>query len=91
VFHLYVIETTKGNRDTALKFLNDQGVDAKCHYPIAIHKQEGFSWGKDAEIRGSVANSEWNAANCISLPMFPELTQDEIDYTIEQVRALDAK
>jgi dTDP-4-amino-4,6-dideoxygalactose transaminase len=91
VFHLYVIETNKGNRDEAIKFLNDQGVDAKCHYPIAIHKQEGFPWGKEAEIRGSVANSEWNAANCISLPMFPELTQDEIDYTIEKVRELDEK
>jgi len=29
-------------------------------------------------------NSEWNAANCVSLPMFPELTQAEIDYSIEK-------
>ncbi len=84
VYHLYVVETKNGKRDEMLKFLNDEGVDAKCHYPIAIHQQEGYPWGKEAEIVGSVANSEWNAANCVSLPMFPELTQDEIDYTIEK-------
>lgn len=84
VYHLYVVETLKGNRDGMLKFLNDEGVDAKCHYPIAIHQQEGYPWGKKAKICGKVKNSEWNAANCVSLPMFPELTQAEIDYTIEK-------
>jgi dTDP-4-amino-4,6-dideoxygalactose transaminase len=86
-FHLYVVETLKGNRDGMLKFLNEEGVDAKCHYPIAIHEQEGFPWGKDYRIVGDLKNAEWNAANCVSLPMFPELTQDEIDYTIEKVIA----
>jgi dTDP-4-amino-4,6-dideoxygalactose transaminase len=84
VYHLYVVETTTGKRDDMLKFLNGNGVDAKCHYPIAIHQQEGYPWGKEAEIVGGVPNSEWNAANCVSLPMFPELTQAEIDYTIEK-------
>jgi len=84
VMHLYVLETTKGKRDDLLSFLNKEGIDAKCHYPIAIHQQEGYPWGKEAAIVGGVPNSEWNAANCISLPMFPELTQDEIDYTIEK-------
>ena len=35
--------------------------------------------GQRGAIVGEVTNSEWNAANCVSLPMFPELTQDEID------------
>ncbi len=89
VFHLYIIETLNNKRDDLLNFLNDEGVDAKCHYPIAIHQQKDYPWGKDAEIRGGVANSEWNAANCVSLPMFPELTQDEIDYTIEKTLEWD--
>lgn len=84
VHHLYVVETTTGGRDDLLSFLNKNGVDAKCHYPIAIHQQEDYPWGCDAAIVGGVPNSEWNAANCVSLPMFPELTQDEIDYTIEK-------
>jgi len=85
VYHLYVVETTNGKRDELLKFLESEGIDAKCHYPIAIHQQAGYPWGKEAEIVGGVPNSEWNAANCVSLPMFPELNQDEIDYTIEKV------
>ena len=85
VYHLYVIETNRGGRDALLAYLNERGIDAKCHYPIAIHQQKGYPWGKDAEIRGGVPHSEWNAANCVSLPMYPELTDDEISYTIEAV------
>ncbi|MBI4875007.1 MAG: DegT/DnrJ/EryC1/StrS family aminotransferase [Acidobacteria bacterium] len=90
VFHLYVIETRKPEwRDQLLGFLNDHGVDAKCHYNIAIHQQEGYPWGKGARIVGPIPNSERNAGCCISLPMFPELTEQEVDYTIEKVLAWD--
>ena len=61
------------------------GIDAKCHYPIAIHQQEGYPWGKTARIAGPIPNSERNAACCVSLPMFPELTADEVDYVIEKI------
>lgn len=92
IFHLYVIETAKAEqRDQLLGFLNDAGIDAKCHYPIAIHQQEGYPWGKQARIAGPIPNSERNAGCCISLPMFPELTEAEIDYTIEKVLEWDAK
>ncbi len=82
VYHLYVVETPSGKRDAMIEFLNANGVDAKCHYPIAIHQQEGYPWGKEARISGSLANTERNAANCVSLPMFPELTAEEIDFSI---------
>ena len=63
VFHLYCIETRKpGHRDLMLRFLNDSGIDAKCHYPIAIHQQEGYPWGKQARIAGPIPNSARNAA-----------------------------
>ncbi len=90
VYHLYVIETAKPEqRDKLLAFLNESGIDAKCHYPIAIHQQEGYPWGKQARIAGPIPNSERNAACCISLPMFSELTQEEVDYTVEKVLAWD--
>jgi dTDP-4-amino-4,6-dideoxygalactose transaminase len=83
VFHLYVIETKKPDqRDPFLDFLVKNNVDAKTHYSIAIHQQAGYPWGKGARIVGSVAHAEANAARCISLPMFPELTADEVDYVI---------
>jgi len=90
VYHLYVIETKRAaDRDVLLDFLNQNGIDAKCHYPIAIHQQEGYPWGKQARIAGPIPNSERNAACCISLPMFPELTHDEVDYVIEKTLEWD--
>jgi len=87
VYHLYVVEHEK--RDHLLDYLNKAGIDAKCHYPIAIHKQQGYPWGKDAVSNPSLPSSERNAARCASLPMFPELTQEEIDCVIEKVIAWD--
>jgi dTDP-4-amino-4,6-dideoxygalactose transaminase len=90
VFHLYVIETKDASkRDHLLKFLNDSGIDAKCHYDIAIHQQEGFPWDVDGQMAGSVKNAEKNAASCVSLPMFPELKDDEVDYVVEKVLEWD--
>ena len=90
VYHLYVVETKQAkHRDAFLQFLNDAGIDAKCHYPIAIHQQEGYPWGHGARIAGPIPNSERNAACCISLPMFPELIAEEVDYTIEKVLEWD--
>ena len=88
VFHLYVIETKDpAARNPMLDYLVKNGVDAKTHYSIAIHHQDGFPWGKDARLAGPLTHAEKNAASCISLPMFPELTQEEIDYTIQVVRS----
>ena len=90
VFHLYVIETKNpAHRDGLLDFLVANGIDAKTHYSIAIHKQDGYPWGKGARIVGSVANAERNAASCISLPMYPELTAPEVDYVIAKVLEWD--
>lgn len=90
VFHLYVIETKKPEwRDMLVDYLVKSGVDAKTHYSIAIHKQPGYPWGKGARIAGSVPNAEANAACCISLPMFPELKAEEVDYVVAKVREWD--
>jgi dTDP-4-amino-4,6-dideoxygalactose transaminase len=87
VYHLYVVEHP--NRDGLERFLLDAGVDAKLHYPIAIHQQEGYPWGKRADLHPNVPNSEKNAATCLSLPMFPELTDEEADYVIDRCVAWD--
>src|SRR5512136_157780 len=90
VFHLYVIETKKPEwRDQLVDFLVRNGVDAKTHYSIAIHKQAGYPWGKKARIVGSVANAEANAACCVSLPIYPELAAEEVDYVVAKVKEWD--
>jgi dTDP-4-amino-4,6-dideoxygalactose transaminase len=89
IYHLYIIETDR--RDEMLQYLNDAGIDAKTHYPIAIHQQKGYPWGKPADLDVSLPLTAKSAASVISLPMFPELTQEEIDYVIETVRAWEGK
>jgi dTDP-4-amino-4,6-dideoxygalactose transaminase len=90
VFHLYVIETkTPSQRDGLVDFLVKNGIDAKTHYSIAIHHQDGYPWNKGARVVGSVANAEQNAASCVSLPMYPELTANEVDYVVAKVLEWD--
>jgi dTDP-4-amino-4,6-dideoxygalactose transaminase len=86
VYHLYAIETKDATkRNDLVAFLQENGIDAKTHYSIPIHKQNGFPWGKECEIRGSLENAERNSDTCVSLPLFPELTEEEVDYVIEKV------
>jgi len=87
IYHLYVVETE--GRDNLQAYLNEQGITALTHYPIAIHQQEGFPWGKGARIVGSLKHSEASAARVLSLPMFPELTGEEVQAVIEAVVAWD--
>jgi len=79
-WHLYVICTPK--RDAMLTFLNEHGIGAGLHYPIPLHLQPayaplGYSQG-DFPITEHVANS------CLSLPLYPEMT----DVQLERVVAL---
>lgn len=85
VYHLYVIETP--NRDAMLAYLNQAGIDAKMHYPIAIHQQAGYPWDLPAAAHVSLPVTEQSVTRLISLPMFPELEQAEIDYVIDTCRA----
>jgi dTDP-4-amino-4,6-dideoxygalactose transaminase len=85
VYHLYVVETPE--RDDFLGYLNDEGIDAKVHYPIAIHRQEGYPWGKAADRNVRLPLTEKSASRVVSLPMYPELTQEEIDCVIDACRA----
>ena len=87
IYHLYIVET-KG-RDSLQNYLKEQGITALTHYPIAIHQQKGFPWGKDVRIVGSLKNAETSAARVLSLPMFPELTHEEVQAVIDAVVAWD--
>jgi len=83
IYHLYVVETD--NRDSLQDYLKLRDITALTHYPIAIHQQEGFPWGKDARIAGSLKNAEASAARVLSLPIFPEITSQEVQAVIDGV------
>ena len=82
VYHLYVIESE--DRDGLQAYLDSKGITALTHYPIAIHQQEGFPWGRPARVT-SLPATENSAASVLSLPMYPELADEEVEHVIEEL------
>jgi dTDP-4-amino-4,6-dideoxygalactose transaminase len=87
VFHLYVIQLQDGNvekRDSLAKFLNENGVATGLHYPIPLHLQKCFS--DLGYKKGDFPVSEKLAENGLSLPMYPELQDNQIEYVSEKIK-----
>jgi dTDP-4-amino-4,6-dideoxygalactose transaminase len=81
VYHLFVVEVD--NRDQLKKRLTTAGIDTGLHYPIPIHLQPGFAHlGHNA---GSFPNSEASSARLLSLPIWPHMTDEQVDYVIQQL------
>ncbi len=76
VYHLYVIQTP--NRDELQAYLKSQGIATGIHYPIPIHLQKAVQdLGYQA---GDLPATEHVTAEILSLPMYAELKDEEIDY-----------
>lgn len=88
VYHLYVIETPK--RDDLQAYLKDKGIIALTNYPIAIHQQEGFPFGA-GDPNPVLPETELNSANCLSLPIYPEITREEVKFVADTVLEWEAK
>lgn len=79
VYHLYVIEVE--NRDQVQEALKDRGVATGIHYPIPIHRQPAYA---DLNLGpGSFERTERSAGRILSLPMYPELTAEQIDLVVD--------
>jgi dTDP-4-amino-4,6-dideoxygalactose transaminase len=87
IFHLYVVECD--DRDGLQAYLKDRGIIALTNYPIAIHQQEGFPFGA-GDPKPVLPNTEWHAARVLSLPLYPEITEDEVRYTAAAVKEWEA-
>lgn len=75
VFHLYVVRT--GKRNELLKYLNEKGIQAGIHYPIPIYSLAAYlHLGLSKE---DFPITEQFSKEIISLPMFPELIEEQID------------
>src|SRR5213593_2359337 len=83
VYHLYVIDSE--DRDGLQAYLDSKGITALTHYPIAIHQQEGFPWGRAARVT-ALPVTENSAARVLSLPMYPELTRQEVEFVADAIR-----
>ena len=99
VYHLFVIrvkesgnrsqepelkDKSKKGRDELMKFLGDKGVASGLHYPVPLHLQPCFE--HLGHKKGDMPVTEDLAENCLSLPMFPEITEEQVKYVCDCVK-----
>lgn len=82
VYHTYVVRTPK--RDQLKEFLLTNGIDTKIHYPIPIHLQKSASYL--GYKKGDFPIAEYHANTILSLPVYPELNEEQINYVINKIK-----
>jgi dTDP-4-amino-4,6-dideoxygalactose transaminase len=81
VWHQYVVRTAQ--RDDLRDHLREQGIGAGIHYPIPLHLQA--AWRRLGHAPGDFPASEAWASTCLSLPIYPELTEAQQERVAEAV------
>jgi len=82
IYHIYCVAVT-GDRDAILAELNARGIGAGIHYPVPLHLQPAlrdYGWTK-----GDFPNAERAANTIISLPIYPEMTTDQLSQISEEL------
>ncbi len=84
VFHTYIIHAQR--RDELQRFLSDKGIETRIHYQVPIHKQpiavETLGYDEN-----SFPQMEYIAKHALSLPIYPELQDNEIDYIVQTIKS----
>jgi dTDP-4-amino-4,6-dideoxygalactose transaminase len=78
IYHVYAVRI--GQRDRILKQLGERGIGAGIHYPVPVHLQNAYS--NLGYKRGDFPVSEDCGDSFLSLPMYPELTDDQIEKVV---------
>lgn len=84
-YHLFVVRVLERDRDIVARSLADRGVQTVVHYPVPIHLQKAYA---GLGLRpGAFPAAEAASRTILSLPMFPELTQVQVEYVAESLRS----
>jgi len=83
IYHQYVLRV-RGSSKALLDHLHKAGIDSRVFYPLPLHLQKCFEYL--GYKRGDFPQAELAAKQILTLPIYPELTQEEKDYIIQSVR-----
>ena len=83
VYHLYVVRSSR--RDQLQAFLKAKGVGTLVHYPVPIHLQPAYT-GR-LRSNDTLPESERAAREVLSLPIYPELSETEVQRVVETIRS----
>jgi dTDP-4-amino-4,6-dideoxygalactose transaminase len=81
IYHQFVIRAN--NRDQLRAFLQSHEIGTEVYYPVPFHRQQCFADLGYSDDRFPVANDA--AARSLALPLFAELTDDEIEHIVEAI------
>jgi len=85
IFHQYVLRATNVTiRDEILSHLNGKGIDSRVYYPIPLHLQPCFSYL--GYKKGDFIESEQASETTFAIPVYPELSKDDLDYIIDSIK-----
>jgi dTDP-4-amino-4,6-dideoxygalactose transaminase len=79
VFHLFVV--TVEDPDHLIAYMEQRGMECNKHYPVPCHLQKAYE--KLGYQRGDCPNAEYLADHCVTLPLFPEMTDEEVGMVIK--------
>jgi dTDP-4-amino-4,6-dideoxygalactose transaminase len=82
VYHLYVIRSKK--RDKLKSFLEGKNINALIHYPVPVHLQRAYK--NIAGEKRNLYETERASKEILSLPMYPELGENEVQYIIDVIK-----
>src|SRR5207237_3646544 len=82
VYHLFVVRTPR--RDELLAHLKDKHIGAGIHYPVPVHRQGAYLRRGIAAV--SLPVTERAASEILSLPLYPELTDEQIARVADAVK-----
>jgi dTDP-4-amino-4,6-dideoxygalactose transaminase len=85
VYHLYVVRVKDGKRKKFQESLKSQGISTGVHYPIALPNLLAYEYLRHGEA--DFAEASKASKEIVSLPMFPELKEQEIAYIAEKIKA----
>jgi dTDP-4-amino-4,6-dideoxygalactose transaminase len=85
-YHLFVVRLPGKNRDEIMRQLGAKGIQTGIHYPRPVHLQKAYA---DLGLGpGAFPNAEALAGDIVSLPMFPEMTQQQLDHVSHTLKEL---
>lgn len=84
VFHLFEI-MVDGNPDLFVEYMKEKDIECNRHYPVPCHLQKAYA--NLGYKEGDCPNAEALAAHCVTLPLFPEMTDEEVSLVIEAANA----
>jgi dTDP-4-amino-4,6-dideoxygalactose transaminase len=84
LFNYYTIRILNGKRDKLQAYLNAQGIGTAVYYPVPLHLQEVYRPLGYKE--GDFPESELASKEVLSLPMYPELQDSQIEYVTEHIK-----